>query len=80
MGSLLCFLGYGYLVVLFVRIVLSWFPIERGTAMDSVQRSLRAVTDPVLEPVRRLVPPIGMFDISPIIVLIGIQVLLGFIC
>jgi YggT family protein len=79
-GSLLCFLGYGYLIVLFVRIVLSWFPIERGTAMDTVHRTLRSLTDPVLEPVRRLIPPIGMFDISPIIVLIGIQVLLGFIC
>ena len=80
MGSLLCWLGQAYVLVIFVRIVMSWFPIEPGTAIDSVHRALRSVTDPVLEPVRRVIPPIGMLDISPLIVLIGIQVLLGLIC
>ena len=79
--ELLCYLGQIYVLVIFVRIVMSWFPIEPGTAIDRVHRTLRAVTDPLLEPVRRVIPPIGMLDISPLIVLIGIQVLLGaFIC
>ena len=35
----------------------------------------QAITDPVLDPVRRVIPPIGMVDISPIVVFIGLQIL-----
>jgi len=35
---------------------------------------LRSVTDPILEPARRVVPRIGMIDISPIVVLVVIDV------
>jgi YggT family protein len=60
-----------YLVVLFVRIMFTWFPIERGTPAARVERVLGAVTDPVLRQLRRLIPPVrvgGMaLDLSPII-------------
>jgi YggT family protein len=36
-------------------------------------RFLLRVTDPVLLPFRRIIPPVGMFDISPIIVLFLLQ-------
>ncbi|MCB0063176.1 MAG: YggT family protein, partial [Caldilineaceae bacterium] len=36
-------------------------------------RILRQVTDPVLEPARQLIPPLGMIDISPIVVLIALS-------
>lgn len=75
-GALLCTLGNLYLLAILVRIVMSWFPMDPGTTMDRVHRGFRRATDPVLEPVRRLIPPIGMIDISPLIVLIGLQILL----
>lgn len=62
-----------WVIVLFVRIVLSWFPISPGSAMASVFSVLYALTEPVLGPVRRLVPSMGMIDISPIIVLLVIE-------
>jgi YggT family protein len=54
-----------YTLLIFVRIVLSW-----GVSyMNPLMRFLVRVTEPVLGPARRLIPPIGMFDISPIVVL-----------
>jgi YggT family protein len=73
--EILCVLLQIYVIVLLVRIVMSWFPLEPGSAMATVNGYLRAVTDPVLEPVRRLLPRTGMLDLSPLIVLIVIQVL-----
>ena len=78
--AIVCTLLQLYVFVLLVRIVLSWFPLEPGGAMATVNGYLRAVTDPILDPVRRLLPRTGMIDLSPLIVLIGIQVLQAIIC
>jgi YggT family protein len=78
--AILCTVLQLYVFVLLVRIVLSWFPLEPGGAMATVNGYLRAVTDPVLDPVRRLLPRTGMIDLSPLVVLIGIQVLQAVIC
>jgi YggT family protein len=80
-AQLLCAaLGLFILAVLGV-IVLSWFPLQPGGAMSSVWGVLRRVTDPVLAPLRRLIPPIGgVFDLSPLIVIIVAQVVRGRLC
>ena len=67
------FLLYGLLAVfsllIFMRIVFSW-----GVSSTSrVLRFLIRVTEPVLGPFRRLIPPLGMFDISPIVVFLLIH-------
>ncbi len=78
--GLLCTILDLYLLALFARIILSWFPISPGGAMAQIFSILYTVTEPVLGPVRRAVPPIGgAFDISPIIVLFGIQIISGVI-
>ena len=60
-----------YILFIFIRFLASWFVFMRNTFFGFVQR----VTDPVLIPAQRLIPTIGMFDISAMLVLI----LLGFI-
>lgn len=59
-----------WFVVLFVRAVLSWFP-PTG-AMYDVRRVLLLVTEPVLAPVRRALPPIDLggasVDLSMLVV------------
>ncbi len=69
------FILYGMLSVLvlfiFIRFISSWFVFTRNTFLGFVRR----VTDPILVPVQRLIPPIGMFDISAMIVLL----LIGFL-
>lgn len=68
-----------YVIVLFGRIILSWFPIGPGSGLEPVARVLYALTEPVLGPVRRALPPLRVgavgLDLSPLIVLVGIQVL-----
>ncbi|HEY1633656.1 MAG TPA: YggT family protein [Acidimicrobiales bacterium] len=68
-----------YVIVIFARVILSWFPITPGTPLASAARLLYAVTEPVLGPIRRVLPPMRMggmgLDLSPIIVLIGIQII-----
>ena len=55
-----------YILLIFIRFLSSWFVFSRSTFLGFVRR----VTDPVLLPVQRLIPPIGMFDISGMIVLL----------
>ena len=67
-------------MILFARIIASWLPPPRwGSPLRTVIRILYDLTDPVLRPLSRVIPPIRMgamaLDLSPIIVFIGIQVI-----
>ena len=73
--GLLCPLLTLYLLAVFARIILSWFPITPGSFMASVFSILYTVTEPVLGPLRRVIPSIGMFDLSPLVVIFGIQII-----
>ena len=53
--------------------ILSWLPMDRYN--NPVVRVLDQMTAPILEPLRRFIPPVGMMDITPIIALIILQVL-----
>ena len=55
-----------YSLLIVMRIIFSWFM----SFMNPVMRFLMRLTDPILVPFRRLMPPVMMFDISPIIVLL----------
>lgn len=84
MLDLLCSFLLVYFFVLFARIILSWFPMEAGSGLASVHRVLYDLTEPVLAPVRGLIPPLGgsgmAFDLSPIIVFVALTILRGAIC
>ena len=63
-----------YLFVLLARILMSWIP--NLDPYNPIVQFLRQVTDPVLEPARRIIPPLGMIDISPIVVFFALQILI----
>lgn len=77
--GLLCTLFNLYLIAVFARIILSWFPIDPGGALAQVFTFLYSITEPVLGPVRRMMPTIGMFDISPIVVIFGLRIVAGIV-
>jgi YggT family protein len=59
-------------LLIIVRVVLSWIPsVDYG---HPVIRAIIRVTDPLLLPIRRLVPPLGGLDVTPIAALLLIQV------
>lgn len=79
--DVLCRLLDLYVICIFGRIILSWFPLQSGGLMAGVHDFLVAITEPVLGPVRRMLPPIGVggmgLDLSPIIVLLGLRIVVG---
>ncbi|HEX2273299.1 MAG TPA: YggT family protein [Acidimicrobiales bacterium] len=81
---LLCRLLQAYFLILIGRVVLSWFPISPGSGMASVFSVVYAITEPVLAPLRKVIPPIGMggmgLDLSPIIVFMVVIVLQNAVC
>lgn len=79
MNALLCLaseiLGYAvtaYTVILFVYAVASWIPDLRGRWLYY----LAAVVDPVLVPIRRIIPPIGGFDLAFLVLILVLQLLI----
>lgn len=60
-----------YIVAILGVVAMSWFPrAAYGSARD-LYAFLRRITDPVLEPMRRVIPPIGgAIDLTPTILLI----------
>jgi YggT family protein len=60
------FLGL-YTLLIFIRIIFSFGGVGYG---NSLMRFLYHITEPLLGPLRRTVPPVGMFDISPIVAFI----------
>ena len=58
-------------ILVIISVILSYF-------MDPyhpIRRSIDGVVEPMLAPIRRIVPPLGMIDLSPLILIILIQVL-----
>lgn len=73
--ALVCNLISLYIFIIFVRVVLSWFPINPRGPVGQVSRWVQAATDPVLVPVRRALPNTGPLDLSPIVVWIVLGVI-----
>ncbi|MCZ6634095.1 MAG: YggT family protein [bacterium] len=55
-----------FLLLIVIRIVFSWLPFTRETRM---METLYGLTEPVMAPFRQMIPPMGMFDLSPILLM-----------
>jgi YggT family protein len=53
-----------------VYILLSWFP---GARESGFGQFLAKICDPYLEPFRKIIPPLGMIDISPIVAILALR-------
>lgn len=81
-GSLIVLALQIYLFVIIIQVALSWLiAFDVVNAENDAAQNLNALTkrftDPVYTPIRKYVPPIGGIDISPLIVFIGVQILIG---
>lgn len=77
--DLICTLLGIYSLIILVRIVMSWIRIEPGTPVASIYSAVFNLTEPVLGPLRRAIPPVRMgmaaLDLSPIIVFVAIRLI-----
>jgi YggT family protein len=78
--TVVCGLLSLYLLVLVVRAVLSWFPIRPDSGLVPVVRALDTVIDPVLQPLRRVIPPAGMFDLSYLALFFIVIIIQSILC
>lgn len=64
------------MAALFIRVISSWFGLSRYSRW---MRPVFAVTDWLVEPIRRVLPPVGMLDFSPMVAWLALWVLRGFV-
>jgi YggT family protein len=80
MGGILCALVTVFIVVLAARAVLSWFPVRPGTAVAQINGILFDLTEWALRPLRRVIPPAGMFDLSFLVLFFAVIILRTVVC
>ena len=82
--GIVCWVIQAYALVVFARIVMEWIPVSYDHPLARVRSVLRAATEPVLRPMRALLPPVrlgGMaLDLSPLILILALSLLAGAIC
>ena len=81
-SDLICYALQAYYYILIVRIILSyatmfWSP---PAGLTPVIRVIYDLTEPILAFFRRFIPPMGGFDLSPIVVFIIIQIAMSQVC
>ena len=58
-------------VAIFIRVILSWFL----TRPNTLSIMLDKITEPLLAPLRRIIPRLGMFDFTPLVAIILLQLI-----
>ncbi len=81
--AIICLLLQLFIILIFVRIILSWFPASEGLFM-TIQQTVFAATEWAMGPLRRVIPPVRLgaaaLDLSPLVLLLGITILQGVLC
>ena len=60
-----------FTLVIIAQAILSYFM----SPFDPIRRTIDRIVDPFLMPIRRFLPPLGMFDFSPLVLIIFLQVI-----
>ena len=61
-----------YSLIVLAAVVLPWIRVDPH---NPLVRIVHLLTEPALDPIRRVLPPMGGFDFSPMVLLIGLQLL-----
>ncbi len=69
-----CFTIYTWILV--IRVLITWVSPD---PFNPIVQFLIKATDPVLEPLRKVIPPIGPLDISPVVAMLVLQALQHFV-
>jgi YggT family protein len=79
----LCVIVSVYFVILLIRIIFSWVP-SVPDPIQPLERGVRAATDPLLIPLRGVIPPVQIgaaaLDLSPLVIFFVIAILQRLFC
>jgi YggT family protein len=67
-------IGQLFILIMVIRAVLSYFPYSADSPLNPVRRIAFVITEPVLGPFRRIIPPAGMLDISYLVAFIVVEI------
>lgn len=78
--QIISFFINAYILVIILHVAVSWLIAFKVLDTSNPQARnlvalLQKLTDPVMKPVQKYVPPIGGIDLTPIVVIIGLQIL-----
>jgi YggT family protein len=73
--SLLIAIIHIYTIIVIVRVIFSWLPARHQA--NQFYEFVYAITEPAMRPLRRIIPPLGGFDLSPIALLLILGVARG---
>jgi YggT family protein len=71
LGQMVQLFGQVLTIAIIVRALLSWFNLDPRNPLIQM---LSMVTDPIIEPIRRVMPRIAMIDFSPFVAIILMQI------
>jgi YggT family protein len=63
-----------YSLIVLAAVVMSWIGVSRGNPIAEI---IIKVTEPVLDPIRRVLPPVAGLDFSPMVLLVALRLLRG---
>ncbi len=69
-SQVICLLGTLMVVAIIARALLSWFNMDPRSPLI---QALNQITEPILEPIRRIMPRLGMIDLSPLVAILLLQ-------
>lgn len=82
--SIVCFIIQVYALVVFARIVAEWIPVSFDHPVARVRSVLRMATEPLLAPLRAMLPPVRIggvgLDLSPLVLVLALSVLSRIVC
>ncbi len=68
-----------FYIILFLWIILSWVRPQYGSWIWDIQQALNNLLDPLLAPIRAVMPPMGGLDLSPIVLLFLLRIFRGIV-
>lgn len=79
-----CLLLQVLAAIIFARVILEWVPVSDDHPVGRVRRWLRVITQPVLAPLRALIPPLRVggaaLDLSPLILILLLNLAASWLC
>lgn len=84
MSDIICRILQIYSLVVIARIILEYVPVTFDHPVARIRSGFRAVTDPLLRPLRAMIPPVRLggvgIDLSPLVLLVTLSILASVIC
>ncbi|MEE1044723.1 MAG: YggT family protein [Olegusella sp.] len=65
-----------YEILIVVWCALTWIPMRSGGMLEDVKAALGRIVEPYLSLFRRIIPPVGSMDFSPVVAMLALELIL----